>query len=183
MQDVLREVGIVVRIRSAYVVVSLTAGLRELLELRNNSVIAALSGIVHAEAVMHFLASVDTHNDVVHLFIREFNDLIVYKNAVRSKRETEVLASFLLDAAGMGDRLLYHVPVHQGLTTEEVHFQVAALARMCHQEVQRLLADFEAHQRAVAVIFALAGEAVGTVQVAGMRHMKTECLDVVGLSS
>ena len=71
---------------------------------------------------------------------------------------------------------LHHVPVHQRLTTEEVHLQIGAAAGVIHQKVQRLLANLKAHQRAVSMVFSLAGEAVGAVQVAGVRHMQAQRL-------
>ena len=51
---------------------------------------------------------------------------------------------------------------------------------MIHEEIQRLLAHLIAHQRPVAVVLALTGEAVGAVEVAGVGHMEAQCLDDSG---
>ena len=48
---------------------------------------------------------------------------------------------------------------------------------MRDQEIQRLFPNLEGHNGPFAVEPALAGEAVGAVQVAGMRHMKAQRLD------
>ena len=42
---------------------------------------------------------------------------------------------------------------------------------MLYEEVEGLFADFKGHQRAFAVVAALTGEAVGAVQVTGMRDV------------
>ena len=95
------------------------------------------------------------------------------------KGEPEVLAVLLFHAARVFHQLLDHVPVHQRLAAEEVDLQVAALAGMLDKEIQRALAHLKAHQRAVAVVLALAGEAVGAVQVAGVRDVQAQRLDHV----
>ena len=51
-------------------------------------------------------------------------------------------------------------------------------AAVLDQEIQRALAHLERHQRAFAVILALTGEAIGAVQVAGVRHMQAQRLHV-----
>ena len=52
---------------------------------------------------------------------------------------------------------------------------------MSHQEIQSLLAHLKGHEGPLALVFALAGEAVGAAQVAGVGHMETQGLDNVGV--
>ena len=86
-----------------------------------------------------------------------------------------------LQAPGVGDQVLHHLPVHQGLAAEEVHLQVPAGAGVCHQKVQGLLAHLKGHEGPLALVFALAGKAVGAAQVAGVGHVETQGLDDVGV--
>ena len=176
MEDVVGEVHIVVGEGAAHIVFLVAAGLGELLELGHDGVVAALTGVVLAQPVVDFLAAVDAHDHVVHFLIGKLDDLVVHQNAVGGQGEAELLVVGLLQAAAVGHQLLDHVPVHQGLTAEEVHFQIPALAAVGHQKVQRLLAHLEAHQGTLAVVVALAGEAVFAVQVAGVGHMQAHGL-------
>ena len=59
---------------------------------------------------------------------------------------------------------------------EEVHLQIGPGAGILNQEVQRLLAHLEAHERPLTVVLALAGEAVLAVEVAGVGHVEAQCL-------
>ena len=49
--------------------------------------------------------------------------------------------------------------------------------RVCDQKIQRLLADFEAHQRFIAAVLALAGKTVFAGKITVVGDMQTESLD------
>ena len=83
--------------------------------------------------------------------------------------------------AGIGDQLLDHVNIHHRLTAEEVHLKVAARAGGFDQEIQCATADLKGHQRALALILALACKAVGAVEIAGVCHVQAERLDDLGI--
>ena len=102
--------------------------------------------------------------------------ILVDEHAVGGQGEAEVLARFLFNAPGVGNQLLYHVKVHQGLAAEEVHLQVLPGAGVGNQKVQGLLAHLKGHERPVSVVFALGGKAVGAVQVAGVGDVQTQGL-------
>ena len=178
--NVLQKVGVRMRKGAAHVVVPAAARLHQLLELGNDPIPASVSGVVHAIAVVDLLAAVQAENDVAHLAVGEVNHIVVNQNAIGGQREAEVLVVLLFNAAGIGNQLLDHVKVHQRFAAEEVHLQVAAVPGMLNQKIQRALADLKAHHRAVAMVLPLAGEAIGAVQVAGMRHVQAERLDHAG---
>ena len=122
------------------------------------------------------LAPVQAQHHVVALPVGEVDHVVVHQHAVGGEGEAEVLALFLLDGPGVGHQALHHVEVHQRLAAEEVHLQVAPGAGIFDQEIQRPLAHLEAHHGPLAVILALAGEAVGAVQVAGVGHVQAQGL-------
>ena len=126
---------------------------------------------------MDFLSPVKAQNDIAHFSVCELNDIVVNENSVRRKREAEILVFFLFDASRIADKLFDDVKVHQRFTAEKVDFEIFARSRILNEKIKRPFPDLEAHQRAFSVILPLAGKAVRTVQIAGVRYMKTERLD------
>ena len=59
------------------VVLLLITALCQLLELRNNQVIASLAVSERTHPVVDFPASVQAQNHIAHLFIAEFHNLVV----------------------------------------------------------------------------------------------------------
>ena len=177
VEDVVGEVGVVVGVGAAHVIVLVAALFHELLELRHDGVIAAVACVVLAEAVMDFLAAIEAQHDIVALLVAEVDDIVVDEHTVGGHGEAEVLVVDLLLLAAVGDELFDHVEVHQRLTAEEIDLEVAAGAGVLDEEVHGPLAHLEAHQGAVALIAALRGEAVGAVEVAGVGDVEAERLD------
>ena len=176
VEQVLRKVRIGMGKGAAHIIVLVASGLYQLLELRHDALIAAVACIVHPQPVMDLLAAIQRQHHIAHFPVGEVDHVIIDEHTVCGQRKAEIFAPLLFHTAGILHQLLHHVPVHQRLTAEEVHLQIGAAAGVIHQEVQRLLTHLKAHQRAVAVILALTGEAVGTVQVAGVRHMQAQRL-------
>ena len=177
MEDVVGEVGVVVGVGAAHVIVLVAALFHKLLELRHDGVIAAVACVVLAEAVMDFLAAIEAQHDIVALLVAEVDDIVVDEHTVGGHGEAEVLVVDLLLLAAVGDELFDHVEVHQRLAAEEIDLEVAAGAGVLDEEVHSPLAHLEAHQGAVALIAALRGEAVGAVEVAGVGDVEAERLD------
>ena len=125
---------------------------------------------------MDFLAPVQAQYDVVHFFIQEFIDFVVQQHAVRCESETESLPGLLFLTARIFDDLLHNAPSHQRLTAEEVDVQVTVESGILKQEIDCLLADFEFHDRPVAVVLALARETVIAGQVTRVRHVQAQSL-------
>ena len=117
---------------------------------------------------MDLLAAVQTQHHIAHLPVGEVDDVVVDEHPIGGQGKAEVLAPLLLHAACIGHQPLHHVEIHQRLAAEEVHLQIVPGAGVIHEEVQCLLAYLIAHQRPVAVVLALTGEAVGAVEVAGV---------------
>ena len=179
VEDVLCEVGVVVGEGAAHVVGAAGAGLHELLEVRHDPVIGAVSRPVDPEAVVDLLPAVQGEDHVVALPVGPLDDLIGETDAVGCEREAEVLVLLLLDGPCIGHQVLADLEVHQGLSAEEVHLQVPAKAGVLHEEVQRSLSGLKAHEALTAVKLSLGGKAVGAVQVAGVGNEETERLDHV----
>ena len=176
MEQVLGEVRICMGEGAPHVVVFTASGLHQLLELGHYAVIASFAGIVHPKGIMYLLASVQGQDHIAHLPVGKVYYLVVNEHAVGGEGKAEFLVVGLLLGAGIGNQLLYHLPVHQRLSAEEVHLQIGAAAGVFNEEVQGPLANFKAHQGPFPVILALAGKAVGTVEVAGVGHMEAQSL-------
>ena len=67
---------------------------------------------------------------------------------------------FLLHRAGVLHKALYYVPVHKRLAAKKVNLKVSACARIFNKKIKRSLSDLKGHKRTVAVVLALAREAV-----------------------
>ena len=177
MEDVVGEIGVVVGEGAADVVAPVAAPFDEVLEFRYDDVIAAVAVDGFSQAVMHLFSAVEAEHDIVALLVGKVDHLVIEQNAVGGQRKAEVLALLLLDASAIGNSLLDDVKVHQRFSAEEVDLQISSRARVLDQEVDRLLGDLKAHQRPVAVVFALARKAVFAVEVAGVRDVQAQRLD------
>ena len=82
----------------------------------------------------------------------------------------------LLLLPAIGYQILYHLPVHQRLASEEVHLQIPAASRIRNQEVQRLLSYLVGHQCSASVVFALLRKAVAAGQITVMGNMQAQSL-------
>ena len=176
VEDVLGEVRIVMREGTAHVVVLIAPLLHKVLEVGHNPVIAAAAGSVYTEAVVDLLPAVQAQHHIVALLIGPLDDLVINVHAVGGQGEAEILVVLLLHRTGIGHQLLADLEIHKGLAAEEVHLQIPAGAGILDQEIQGALTGFKAHEAGIAVELSLRGEAVFTVQVAGMGHQKTKGL-------
>ena len=128
MEYVVGKVGISVGKGAAHIVIFAAPRLNEPAELGHYAVIAAIARIIYTGGVIYLLAAVQGQHHIAHLPIAELYDLVVDEHAVGGEGEAEVLAPFLLYAAGIIHKPLNHVPVHQRLTAEEVHLEIGAAA-------------------------------------------------------
>ena len=126
---------------------------------------------------MYFFSSVDTEHHIAHFFVDKFLYLIIQKHTVGGQSETEVLVVKLLLLTSISNQIFYYLPVHQRLTTEEIHFQISSVAGIGNQKIQRFLPYFVAHKGTAAMIFAFFCKAVATGQVTVMGNVQTQCFD------
>ena len=115
-------------ISAADVIIAFPAALCELLKLRDDRIVAAASLIIHAEAVVHLFAAVDTHDDVLHFAVGEFNHIVVNIDAVGGQREAETLMMRRFQTAAVADEFFDDLPVHQRFAAEKVHLQIGMIA-------------------------------------------------------
>ena len=137
---------------------------------------AAVSGVVHTEPVVDFLAPVQGKHHVAAFPVGKVDHVVVDEHAVGGQGKAEMLVMFFFDAPGVSHQTLHHVKIHQRLAAEKVHLQMMAGSGMGNEKIKGLLAHFIAHKGPIPVIFSLAGEAVGAVQVAGVGHMEAQGL-------
>ena len=164
--------------RAACIIVEVRVALiDERLELRNDGVIAAGACDGLAELIVDLAAAVERQNAVVHVLIDVPALVLVEQQAVGGDGEAELLAVLLLDGARVIDRLGNGVPRHERLAAEEVHLDVAALARTRDNEVDRLLRDLGRHDLAALTKVAGGREAVFAAQIAVVRDVQAERLD------
>jgi hypothetical protein len=124
VEQVVREIGVVVREGAAYVVALAAARGDEFLEFRDDDVVAAAAVNVLAEAVVDFFSPVEAQNDVVALAVDPVDDLVCDADAVRRQREAEILVVLLFNAARVGDKLLADFKIEQRFAAEEIDLQI-----------------------------------------------------------
>ena len=107
--DVLQEVRVMVGKGAPHIVVLTVTLADQLLELRDDLVVAAVACVVHPEPVVDLLPAVQAQDNIAHFLIAEVDDILVNKHAVGGQGESEVLPRLLLDAAGIGHHLLDHI--------------------------------------------------------------------------
>ena len=159
-----------------HVVALVSPGFHQLLELGDDLVIASPAGVIHPQPVMDFLPSVQAQDHVIHFPVGKVDDVLVDEHPVGGEGEAEVLAVRLLLGAGVGHQILYHLPIHERLSTKEVHLQVPPGAGVGNEEIQSLLPHLKGHEGTVSMVLPLTGEAIGAVQVAGVGHMEAQGL-------
>ena len=94
------------------VVLLLITALCQLLELRNDQIIASFSVTERAHLVIYFFSSVKTDDNVVHLFVHELLNFIIQKNSVCCKCETEMLVMKFLLLSSVSNQVFDNLPVH-----------------------------------------------------------------------
>ena len=176
VQHIPGEIQVVMGECPPHIVPLLSSALGHFPEFRHNQVIAALSAPERPHFVMDFFPSVDAQDDVRHLAVGKFQNLVIQEHAVGGQGEAELLIVGRFQAPAVRHQLLHHLPVHQGLASEEVHLQVHPVPGICHQEVQRLFAHLQAHQRPPAMVLPLLCEAVLAGQVAVVCDVEAEGL-------
>ena len=82
----------------------------------------------------------------------------------------------LLDGSCIENQIFHHLPVHEGLASEEVDFKISSGSGVLNKEIQSALAGFEAHEGSLTGILSLTCEAVFTVEIAAVSHVKAESL-------
>ena len=176
MQHILRKVQIVVGVGSPHIVFFLPPAFGCFYKFRDNAVIASLTAPEGPHPVVDFLSPVDAQYNVVHLPIGKFQYLIVQKHAVCGKGETKFLSPGLFQTSAIGHQILYHLPVHQGLSPKEIHLQVDPVPGMLHQKIQGLFPHVKAHQRPSPMVLSLSCKAIPAGQVTVVGDVEAECL-------
>ena len=109
---------------AAHIVVFPAPGFNQALKFRHNAFPAAVTGVVHAEAIVNLFAAVQTQHHVAHLSVGKVDDVVIDQHAVGGQGKAEVFSGLPLAHAGIGNQLFYGVEVHQRFAAEEIHLQV-----------------------------------------------------------
>ena len=125
---------------------------------------------------MHFFSSVNTEHYVAHLFVHKLLYLIIQKHTVGCQCKTEILVVDLLLLTSVSNQILYYLPVHKRLSTEEIHFQISSVTGVRNEEIQCFLSYLIAHEGTASMVLALLCKAVATGQVAVMGNVQTQRL-------
>ena len=125
---------------------------------------------------MNFPAAVNAQHQIRHLPISEIQNLIIQQNTICRQRKTEFFVIRFFQAPAVLHQFLYHLPVHQWFSAEEIHFQIHTAAGISHQEIQRLSAHIKAHQSTPSMVLALFRKTILTGQITVMGNVKTESL-------
>ena len=175
MKDIIGKIQIISGKCSPDVILFLIPALGKLLKLRNDQVIAACTVTKWPHIVIHFFSSVQTQDHIVHLFIHKLLNLVIQKYSIRCNREPEMFIVQLLLLSSVCHQIFDHLPVHQRLTTKEIHFQIASASRIGNQKIQSLFSHFITHERSSSMIFSFFRKAVFACQITIMGDMKTKC--------
>ena len=171
MEHILSKIRIGVGESTSHIIIFSAAGLDQLLESRNYTVIAAVACVIDTQAVMDLFSAVKAQDYIAHFTVGKIYHIVVDEHAVGGQRKAEIFVTRAFLLPGIVYQFLDHLPVHQGLSAEKVNFQVGPAAGVIHEKIKSLLSDIERHKRPVAVVFSLACKAVGAVQVTGMGYM------------
>ena len=174
MLYIFRKIQIIVSEGPPHIIVHLIPGFRHLLKLGNDQVIAALPFSEGTHPVVNLPAAINAAHHIGHLPVGKCQHLIVQENTIGGQGETELFVVRLLQAASIGHQVLYHLPVHQGLTPEEIHLQIYPAAGVGHQEIQRLFPHLKRHQCPSSVVLPFLREAIPAGQIAVMGDMQTQ---------
>ena len=170
---------------AAHIISHLLTALRHLLKLGHNQIIAALPAPERTHPVVHFLASVNAEHDVCHFFVGKLQYLIVQQHTVGCQGEAEFLVVGLLQASAVLHQVLYHLPVHQRLSTKEIHLEVHPVAGIGNQKIKSLLSYLIGHKSSSSVILSFFCKAITTSQIAIVSYMKAKsfyhCLSLLEL--
>ena len=167
--------------RAADVVMLVPARTHELFDLFDDEIEAPLAVHRLSHGVVHFGAAVQREDDVLHLLVEEFDGLVVEKKAVGRRREEETLAELCGLFLGVIDGIFDDAEVHQGLAAEEVDFEHLPLSALSEQKVDGGKRRLAAHHFALGVVRALVGKAVLAAQVAVVRDVQAQRLDLMAL--
>ena len=176
VQHIGGKVRIEVGIGAPHIVVLLPSGVCKPLEFIQDQIITALAVAAHPQPVMGNLAPVQRQHHIAHLPVGKVDHIIVDQQAVGGKGKAKVLIMELLLFPAIGHQPLAHIPVQQGLTAKEVHFQIPAAGTVGNEIIQCLLAHFIGHDLTLAVVLSLAGKAVFARQVAIVGNMQANGL-------
>ena len=124
MKNIVHKIGVEVRICTSDVIRAAVTSANEFEKFRNDTRIAALPPYIDTKTVVHVRASVETEDDVMHLFVRELDHVVIDKQAIRRQRETEMLAGLLFDGTCISDDIFDHLPIEKRFTAEEVDFKI-----------------------------------------------------------
>ena len=128
MENVLCEVGVLVRERAAHIVTGAAAGFCELLELRYDLVVASDAAPVTSAGVVDLASTVEAHYYVVALAVCKLYNIIVNEHTVRCEREAEILTRILLNGACVSYKLFHNIKIHKRLAAKEVDLEISSAA-------------------------------------------------------
>ena len=179
MKNIVGEIHIIVGKRPTNIVPLVVSALNKFLKFGYYHIITAMSACRAPQFVVHFFSAVQTQYHIMHLTIGKCNHIIIHQQSIGCQRKTKILVVCFFHTSGVFDQLFDYFPIHQRFSAKKVYFQIASVSRMRNQKIQRLLSDFEGHQRLLPLIFPLTGKTIVTSQIASMRHMQTKCFDVL----
>ena len=160
MEYIVSKIGVFMGIRAAHIVAPAAAFFHKSLKIGHYSVIAAVSGIVPPEVVVHFFSAVKAKHHVVHFPVQKIGHVVVKQDTVCSKGKAEILALFLFNASCICHQLLYDLKVHKRLAAEKIDLKVFSRPGIGYEEIKCLFTHLKGHQSPVAVIFSLTCKAV-----------------------
>ena len=161
---------------TTHIILVLISGFRKFLEFRNDQIITSSSFAERSHIIMNFFTSVHTENNISHFFITELHNFIIEKNTVRCQCKTEFFIMEFLLLSSVCHQVFDNLPVHQRLSSEEIHFQVLSGSGIGDQEIKSFLTHFKRHQCSSSMIFSLFGKTVSTGQITIMGNVQAQSL-------
>ena len=170
IQYILREVHVFLRVSAPQVIVLPSAGVRELLEILQHTVIGSMSSRIGTHIVMDCFPSIQAQYQGDVVLIQPSDGVIVQQHSVGGQCELEAFPRFLFALPHIFRDGLDRFQIHQRLSAEKVDLAMLSVRGMLDDVVHRRAANLLAHHGAFSPIAAAVSKAVSASQIAVLRH-------------
>ena len=180
-QNILIKIEIFRGERAAHVIVLVPADAHEIFDVFDDEIETALAVRGLSDGVVHFLPAVQAQNDVFHLVIEKFRNVVFQQKSVRRESEEKFFAALCRLFFRVGDGLFDHVEIHERFAAEKVGFQNLARTRIFDEKIDRFFRRFQRHELAARLVSPFVRKTVLAAQIAVVADMQTKRLDLVAL--
>ena len=118
---------------------------QELLDVRDDDIVAPFAVMENALAVVEFAVPVDTYRDTNVVLGKKFNDFFAEQGCVGRQAEFNLLANLRGSAFSVRNRAAHHRKIEQRLAAKESNVNVRPAAGFLKEHLDRGLRDIGMH--------------------------------------